>query len=95
MTEYLSEPMPGVLLRQKFYLIIKNPNGPNTDVGYAAEPGTEITVTAKNSPEDAQHYGGRQIWWANIRGHQCGVEEGVDFEFDTTRPEGAESEQGR
>jgi hypothetical protein len=72
----------GKLLKDKIYLIHKNPNGPNTDFGYTAPAGERIEWEGKTNQESLDSYGGKLFHWITIRGHVCGAELGVDFEFD-------------
>lgn len=79
----------GRLLRDRVYLVIKNPRGTNTDVGYTAPVGTPILWTGKTNEGYEDGYGGRTLHWIELPtyGHTIGAELGIDFEWTAT-PEG-------
>jgi hypothetical protein len=74
----------GKLLRERTYLMIKNPHGPNTDVAKIAPAETPIWWTGGSNAGHEDSYGGRHLHWIDLPeyGHSIGAELGIDFEWD-------------
>jgi len=85
----------GHLIKEKVYLIIKNPYGPNTDVGKTAPAGTKVVWNSNPRPDSdgtnakyLDSYGGVLLHWIDLPeyGEGIGAELGVDFAWDDEAP---------
>jgi len=77
-------PKVGRLIKERLYLVIKNPNGPNTDIGHVAPTGSTVYWTGMTNAGSEEHYGGRLLHWIALPGYttqNIGAELGVDFEW--------------
>lgn len=75
----------GKLIKSHIYLIIKNPNGPNTDIGHEAPAGTIVHWSGMTNRGSEEYYGGRLLHWIALpeyTSQNIGAELGVDFEWD-------------
>jgi hypothetical protein len=76
----------GHLLIEKTYLVIKNPDGPNTDRHLKAPAGTTIVWTGGTNSGHESSYGDRRLHWIDLPdyGFGIGAELDIDFEWDVS-----------
>ena len=80
----------GKLKERKVKLIIKNPQGPNTDEFLYAEAGEEVYWEGGTNEGFEHYYGDRRILWCTLwSGESIGLEESEVEWYDEDHQEGA------